>query len=181
MEQPVTFLVWTDNSPGVLLRITTLFTRRKINVESLTVSATEAHGISRFTIVINCNPVTAATIGRQIERMIEVRRVVVFEEGDVLHREVALVRAMTTHEQSESIRTRYPSCGVVQSGGRGALFQFTGTEAEISAFLAELAPHGVVEVVRSGRIAVTPEGDYDNDLSRSLHGLRPEANEGPDM
>lgn len=181
MEQPVTFLVWTDNSPGVLLRITTLFTRRKINVESLTVSATETHGISRFTIVINCNPVTAATIGRQIERMIEVRRVVVFEEGDVVHREVALVRAMTTGEQGEAIRARYAACSLVQSGERGSLFQFTGTEGEISSFLAALEPHGIVEVVRSGRIAVTLEGDYDNDLSRSLHGLRPEANEGPDV
>lgn len=181
MEQPVTFLVWTDNSPGVLLRMTTLFTRRKINVESLTVSATEALGISRFTIVIHCNPVTAATIGRQIERMIEVRRVVVFEEGDVVHREVALIRAMTTPEQGEAICARYSTCCVVHSGERGALFQFTGTEGEISTFLTELEPLGVIEVVRSGRVAVTPEGDYDNDLSRSLHGLRPEASEGPDM
>ena len=80
MKQPVTFLVWTDNSPGVLLRLTSLFTRRKINVESLTVSATEQEGISRFTVTISTDPIIAATVGRQIERMIEVRRVFVFAE-----------------------------------------------------------------------------------------------------
>jgi len=181
MKQPVTFLVWTDNSPGVLLRLTTLFTRRKINVESLTVSATEQEGISRFTIAISTDPVIAATIGRQIERMIEVRRVFVFAEPDIVHREVALVRAHLQPDDEGPLRERFADCKIVERGSRGALVQFTGTEGEISSLLSHLEPHGITEFVRSGRIAVTLAGEYDNDLTRSLHDLRPGASEGPEV
>lgn len=181
MNQPVTFLVWTDNSPGVLLRLTTLFTRRKINIESLTVSATEEDGISRFTVVVTVDPIIAATMGRQIERMIEVRRIFVFTEPDVLHREVALIRVKLDETKEREVLEVFSACSIVERGERGALVQFTGTEGEISALVARLQPLGITEFVRSGRIAVTPGGVYDNDLARSLHDLRPGASEGPDV
>ena len=181
MNQPVTFLVWTDNSPGVLLRLTTLFTRRKINVESLTVSATEEEGISRFTVVVTTDPIIAATIGRQIERMIEVRRVFVFAEPDVIHREVALVRARLDRRGEQELSEKFADCMIVERGERGALIQCTGTESQISALLSHLQPYGITEFVRSGRIAVTSRGEYDRDLTRSLHELRPGAGEGPDV
>ncbi len=180
MNQPVTFLVWTDNSPGVLLRLTSLFTRRKINVESLTVSATEQEGISRFTVTISTDPIIAATVGRQIERMIEVRRVFVFAEPDIVHREVALIRARLGHDEESALRERFAECKLLERTARGTLVQFTGTEGEISSLLAHLEPHGITEFVRSGRIAVTLDGEYDNDLTRSLHDLRPGASEGPE-
>lgn len=181
MNQPITFLVWTENSPGVLLRLTTLFTRRKINVESLTVSATETEGISRFTIVINTDPTLAATIGRQIERMIESRRVFVFTDADIVHREVALIRAAISQDKAQDVLTRHPEARLIDYAASGALFQVAGTEHEINRLLHELQNDGINEVVRSGRIAVTPAGDYDNDLSRSMHELRPSASEGPDF
>jgi acetolactate synthase-1/3 small subunit len=178
---PVTFLVWTDNSPGVLLRLTTLFTRRKINVESLTVSETEIEGLSRFTVTTKIDTVTAATIGRQIERMIEVQRVFVFAEPDVLHREVAMIRTPLTSHDEAMVLSRYGGSQVIHRSSRGTLLQFTGTEAEISNLISFLTPFGITEFVRSGRIAVTPDGEYDTDLSRSIHELRPGASEGPDM
>ena len=181
MNEPVTFLVWTDNSPGVLLRLTTLFTRRKINVESLTVSATEEEGTSRFTVVVTVDPIIAATIGRQVERMIEVRRVFVFTEPDVLHREVALIRVKLDPVGEQEVRETFAACSIVERGERGSLIQFTGTEGEISSLVARLQPLGITEFVRSGRIAVTPGGVYDNDLTHSLHELRPGAGEGPDV
>lgn len=181
MNRPITFLVWTENSPGVLLRLTTLFTRRKINVESLTVSATEIDGISRFTIVIHTEPTLAATIGRQIERMIETRRVFVFTDDELVHREVALVRTSITEERAHTILAQHPVAQVLDCGSSGYLLQATGTEREISGFLRELESDGINEVVRSGRIAVTRTGDYDKDLTRSMHELRPTATEGPDF
>jgi acetolactate synthase-1/3 small subunit len=181
MTQPVTFLVWTENSPGVLIRLTTLFTRRKINIESLTVSATEQPGISRFTVVIQIDLVTAATIGRQIERMIEVRRVFVFAEPDIIHREVALIRATIAADREAALTERFPAVVVLQRSTRGTLLQFTGSEDEISALREFLTNDDVVEFVRSGRIAVSASCDYEHDLSRSLHELRPAANEGPDF
>jgi acetolactate synthase-1/3 small subunit len=181
MNEPITFLVWTENSPGVLLRLTTLFTRRKINVESLTVSATETEGISRFTIVILADPSLAATIGRQIERIIETRRVFVFTDRDIVHREVALIRAAIAENKAHEILAQHPEARLLDHGTSGALFQVAGTEHDINRLLKELERDGINEVVRSGRIAVTPAGDYDNDLSRSMHELRPTASEGPDF
>jgi acetolactate synthase-1/3 small subunit len=181
MKQPITFLVWTENSPGVLLRLTTLFTRRKINVESLTVSATETEGISRFTVVLHTDPTLAATIGRQIERMIEARRVFVFTDSDIVYREVAFIRATITEDKAHAMLIRHPEARILSRGASGTLFQVTGTEHDINQLLLELEKDGINEVVRSGRIAVTPAGDYDNDLSRSMHELRPSASEGPDF
>ena len=181
MIQPISFLVWTENSPGVLLRLTTLFTRRKVNIESLTVSETETAGVSRFTIVAKLNHVLAATMGRQIERMIEVRRVFVFTDAGVIHREVALFRAKLSEDQETALLAQFPEAKVVQRGNSGSLIEMSGTESQVSAMLAELSARGVSEFVRSGRVAVTLAGDFDADLSSSIHELRPEANQGPDF
>ena len=180
MKEQITFLVWTENSPGVLLRLTTLFTRRKINVESLTVSVTEVAGISRFTIAINSDPVTAATIGRQIERMVDVRRVFVFTEHDIVHREVVLIRSRISEDVQRALQRSFAQLHLVERGDNGALVQFTGSDDEIKKLISYLEPYGLIEFVRSGRIAVSRTGDYEMDLSRSLHELRPEAAVGPD-
>lgn len=181
MKQPMTYLIWTDNSPGVLLRIAVYFSRRKINIESLTVSATEVEGVSRFTVVIHVAPGLAATIGRQIERMIEVRRVFVFAEGDVIHREVALLRAKLSPEQERALERHYEAVRVIQRDPNGALLECMGTEEEVSRILTDLQALGLCEFVRSGRIAVTGSGDYEADVSRSLHELPAGATEGPGL
>jgi acetolactate synthase-1/3 small subunit len=181
MIQPISFLVWTENSPGVLLRLTTLFTRRKVNIESLTVSATEREGISRFTIVVQLDHVLAATVGRQIERMVDVTRVFVFADSELIHREVALFRAALSEEREREVLARYPDASVIQRGREGTLLQVSGTEALISSLLDELRNESVSEFVRSGRVAVSMTGDYQADLSRSIHELRPGASEGPDV
>lgn len=172
MEQTITFLVWTENSPGVLLRLTTIFTRRKINVESLTVSATESAGVARFTIVVNIALALASTIGRQIERMIDTRRVLVYSDGDVLHREVALVRARISAQRQHTLCAEHPTLVVLhRTEHDNALFQLVGTESEINNLLAALGQEQITEVVRSGRIAVTLNGAYDTGVNCSIHEL----------
>jgi acetolactate synthase-1/3 small subunit len=170
MEQPITFLVWTENSPGVLLRLTTIFTRRKINVESLTVSATETAGVARFTIVVHIQRAIASTIGRQIERMIDTRRVFVYSDDAVLHREVALVRARISTQRQSALCAQYPALVVLHRAEHdNALFQLVGTESEIHHLLVALGQEQITEVVRSGRIAVTLSGAYENGEHRSIH------------
>jgi acetolactate synthase-1/3 small subunit len=181
MKELVTFLVWTENSPGVLLRLTTLFTRRKINVESLTVSVTEVAGISRFTIAIESDRVIAATIGRQIERMIDVRRVFVLTEDDIVHREVVLLRATLDDVTVGELSAQFSELRCLDRTDEGVLLQFTGDEKEIGRFLGQVEPQRISEFVRSGRIAVSRAGNYEMDLARSLHELRPEASAAPDM
>jgi acetolactate synthase-1/3 small subunit len=181
IREPITILIWADNSPGVLLRLASLFSRRKINIDSLTVSETEQVGIARFTVVIVIEPVLAATIGRQIERMVEVRRVIVSLESWVVHREVALMRALLSPDDEKQLLQRYPNLRVVDRSPQGALLECSGTTEEISALSRDLRGGGLRELVRSGRVAVTLTGDYQHDLSRSLHELRPAAEEGPEF
>jgi acetolactate synthase-1/3 small subunit len=113
--------------------------------------------------------------------MIEVRRIFVFQDGDVLHREVALVRSRIPKETEADLLRFHPGAAILQRGSQGTLLQVAGTEAEISRLIEHLTPFGITEFVRSGRIAVTPAGEYDTDLLRSLHDLRPGATEGPDV
>lgn len=181
MIEPITFLVWTENSPGVLLRLTTLFTRRKTNVESLTVSATEQEGVSRFTIVVNLDPSVAATIGRQIERLVEVRRTVVFTDAEIVLREIALCRATLTQSEESALLAKFPEVSVVDRTTTSLLLQCAGDEGTISRLVADLKKTVLLEFVRSGRIALTRSGNFEHDLRRSMHELRPGSSEGPGL
>jgi acetolactate synthase-1/3 small subunit len=181
MKQPITFLVWTENTPGVLIRLASLFSRRKINIDSLTVSETEVYSISRFTLVITVEAGLAATIGRQIERMIEVRRVIVSTEPWVVHREIVMFRAKLSQDTETSLRKRYAALRVIEKNDAGYLIEFSGTTDQIDAISDELRENGLSEFVRSGRIALTQSGNYEHDLARSLHELRAEAHQGPDF
>lgn len=92
MNARYTLCIFSENSPGVLHRITTLFTRRKLNIESLTVSETEKPGISRFTIVVVREREFAYKVADQIQRIIEVSDVYVCEDADLIFKEIALYK-----------------------------------------------------------------------------------------
>lgn len=79
------------------------------------------------------------------------------------------------------LQQRYAGLRVVERNENGLLLECAATESVISTLVAELRAMGLREFVRSGRIAVTARGDYADDLTRSLHELRPEASEGPDF
>ena len=87
-----TIIVFSYNVPGLLYRISGLFLKRKINIESLTVSETEKEGVSRFTIVVDMDETLANKLARQIERIVEVSEVHVADEDGVIGREMILVR-----------------------------------------------------------------------------------------
>jgi acetolactate synthase small subunit len=91
-KQLYTISAFTDNSPGVLHRLVTTFTKRKVNIESLTVSETERHGVSRFTIVVMVDEDLIKTIVKQIDRIIEVREVYALLNEDLIFKEIALIR-----------------------------------------------------------------------------------------
>jgi acetolactate synthase-1/3 small subunit len=113
--------------------------------------------------------------------MVDVRRVFVFGEDDIVHREVVLLRARISQEVRSAMQRSFPLLQEIERRGDSALLQFTGAEDEIEKLLQYLEPYGLIEFVRSGRIAVSRTGDYESDLSRSLHELRPDASVGPDM
>ena len=157
MPQTFTITAITENSPGVLHRITDLFTRRKVNIESLSVSGTEKKGVSRFTIVIKSEKDLVEKIVKQIRRVIEVLDAYVCRNSHLIFKEVALIKVEVKNPEErtkiEEVATRYD--GEVVSGTDNAMIiEKTGSDEEINALYLLLEPFGIIEFIRSGRVAL---------------------------
>jgi acetolactate synthase-1/3 small subunit len=159
-----TICVFTENSIGLLNKITIIFTRRRINIESLTVSETERKGISRFTIVIKHEKrEDVEKLVRQIRKIIEVLAVFGYLNEDIVYNEIALYKISTPlNGKSVDVETinKVYKAWVVYWGLDYVVIEKTGTETEIFDFFRYIKPHGIIEFVRSGRVAVckTPQG-----------------------
>lgn len=154
-----TIIVFSHNIPGLLYRIAGLFLKRKINVESLTVSETEKEGISRFTIVVDVDDATAQKLARQIERIVEVSEVHVADEEGIIGREMILVRI---HAKSEEERTQIEEickkywAHIIErfSSESNIVVEIDGSKEKIDECVSELKRFEIQEFVRSGRIAL---------------------------
>ncbi len=151
-----TLCIYSNNSPGMLHRITVLFTRRKMNIESLTVSETETHGISRFTIVVKSDPDTADKVARQIRRIVDVHEVLLCRDEELIAREVAMFKVTRTPALDAAL-AKLP-VRILDQQETSVVAEQTGTEAEIQETLKQLAAFGVTEFVRSGRIGMRKDG-----------------------
>lgn len=153
-----TVCVYSENSPGVLHRITVMFTRRKTNIESLTVSETERTGISRFTIVVKADGDSIGKIARQLRRIIDVHEVVVSRDSDLVVAEVALIKVKKNNSPEFNEALHHHELAVVYENGETISLQKTGSEHDIDQALHAMQPFVVVEFVRSGRIAMKRSG-----------------------
>ena len=159
-----TICVFTENSIGLLNKITIIFTRRRINIESLTVSETERKGISRFTIVIKHEKrEEVEKLVRQIRKIIEVLAVFGYLNEDIVYNEIALFKVSTPlNGKSVDVETinKVYKAWVVYWGLDYVVIEKTGTETEIFEFFKYIKHHKIIEFVRSGRVAVgkTPQG-----------------------
>ncbi len=160
MERFHTISVFTENSPGVLHRITVIFTRRKMNIESLTVSETERKGVSRFTIVVKAEEATLEKVLKQIARIVEVLDVSAKPNNDLLFKEIAFYRVAADspdkRTQIEELSRRYGST-IVHLSESSLVIEKTGNEEEVNSLYLLLEPYGIREFVRSGRIAISKE------------------------
>lgn len=158
MEGNFTFMALSENSPGILHRITTQFTRRAVNIESLTVSETERKGVSRFTIVVKTDLILAEKIARHLRRIIEVVDVYLCENRELVYKEIALIKVRSDSERGNRLRVedlahRY-GAHVVSGNDDYLIIEKSGREEEVDSLFLLLEPFGIVEFVRSGRIAL---------------------------
>ncbi|MBP9691014.1 acetolactate synthase small subunit [Candidatus Woesebacteria bacterium] len=158
MKQNYTITVFTENEPGVLYRIADLFLRRKINIESLTVSEIEDKGQARFTIVVYAEAALVEKIAKQLYRIIEVIKVIESSDEDLVAREIALIKVtakdLKKRQEIEHLVSLSQSCRIIEVHSAYLVIEKTGIEAEIEDFHTLLIPFGVKEFVQSGRIAV---------------------------
>lgn len=152
-----TIIIFSENKPGVLNRISDLFLRRKINIESLTVSEVEKEGISRFTIVVKVDSQTIEKITKQLYRIIEVIKVFETTDEDLVFKEVAFIKVSTKNpdQRREVEDLAYLFRAKVNFVTSNYLIvEKTGSEEEIDSLYSLLKPFHIREFVRSGRIAV---------------------------
>lgn len=157
MKEQYTISAFSENHPGVLHRITAVFTRRKVNVESLTVCETETKGISRFTIVVCCDSEQIEKIVKTINRIIEVREVFFSQDPELLFKEIAFMRvgAETSERRAEIEEFAHRHHAEVVFADRSSLVvEATGSEDAIHSLYLLLEPFGIKEFLRSGRIAI---------------------------
>jgi acetolactate synthase-1/3 small subunit len=156
-KQQYTITVYTENQIGLLNRIAILFSRRKINVESLNTSPSEAEGIHRFTIVINETEEVVRKLCRQIEKQVDILKAYYNTNEEIIWQELALYK-VSTEEIAEKVKVErllreYGARAVVIRKDY-TVFETTGQREETDKLLEVLEPYGLIEFVRSARVAI---------------------------
>lgn len=156
-KQEFTITVYTENQVGLLNRIAILFSRRKINIESLNTSPSEIEGIHRFTIVINETEEVVNKLAKQIEKQVEVLKAYYNTGEEIVWQELALYK-VSTDEIAEKVKVErllreYGARAVVIRKDY-TVFETTGHREETDKLVAVLEPYGLIEFVRSARVAI---------------------------
>jgi len=151
-----TLVALVEDKPGVLNRVASLFRRRAFNIESLTVGHTEQPGISRMTIVIDSNVTNAERVTANLYKLVNVIQVTDLAEQPAVSRDLALVKvAATTDRRSEIMQlVEVYRSRIVDVTNDSLIIEITGDEHKINSFVEVLRPFGILEMVRTGVVAM---------------------------
>lgn len=155
-----TIKVHTENHIGLLNRITIVFTRRHINIESLTVSASEIKGIHKFTIVVNTTETLIKKVVLQIDKLVEVLRAEYYTDDDIIFQEIALYKVPTlAFLDGNKVERMIRNSGarILRIEKDYTVIEKTGHKEETTNLFDKLKPFGVLQFIRSGRVAITKE------------------------
>lgn len=146
-----------EDKPGVLNRIASLFRRRAFNIQSLAVGGSEHPGLSRMTIVTRGDDAQVEQVRKQLEKLVNVVKVSDITEGDVVTRELALIKVKATSStRSEIIQiVDIFRANIVDVAPNSLTVEVTGDEEKLNSLLKLLRDFGVKELARTGRIALT--------------------------
>ncbi len=158
IEKQFTISILTEDKPGLLNMVTIVFTRRKLNIDMINVSASEVEGVSRYTIVLTTTRNQVEKVVKQIRKHVDVLGAFVYEEDEIHYQEIALFKVPTdiflgTVEVETLIRTNNARILVIERDY--TVIEKTGHKHEIAGLLKTLRKYGVLEFVQSGRIAIS--------------------------
>jgi acetolactate synthase-1/3 small subunit len=151
-----TFVVHVENKPGVLTRVSSLFRRRAFNIDSLTVGRTEKPEVSRMTITVDADVDQAKRIEASLYKLVNVLLVENITNDPMISRDLALIK-VSTHQETrgqvlqlaEVFRARVQDVAI-----DSITVEITGNEEKIDRFLEMLTPYGILEMVRTGIVAM---------------------------
>jgi len=176
VRQEFNITVYTENQIGLLNRIAIIFTRRKINIDSLNTSPSEIDKIHRFNIVITESEEVVRKISRQIEKQVEVLKVYYHTNEDVIWQELALYKVSTdviAEQVSVERLLRENGARAVVIRKDYTVFETTGHREETDNLIKILQPYGLIEFVRSARVAIIKSSDGFNSKLREFERLEP--------
>jgi len=176
MKQEFTVTVYTENQIGLLNRIAIIFSRRKINIESLNTSPSEVEGIHRFTIVINELEDVVKKLVRQIEKQVEVLKAYYNTPDEIVWQELALYK-VPTDEIAEKVKVErllreYGARAIVIRKDY-TVFETTGHREETDKLVKVLEPYGLIEFVRSARVAIIKDSSGFHDKLKEFEKTEP--------
>ncbi|NLW24873.1 MAG: acetolactate synthase small subunit [Clostridia bacterium] len=151
-----TLAVLVENHPGVLSRVSGLFSRRGYNIESLVVSETEDSSVSRMTIVVSGDKAIIEQVTKQLNKLIDVIKVTDLTNEEAVNRQLLLVRVAadnTTRGEIVQLMDIFRA-RVVDIGRRSMVIEATGDEEKIQAIIKSLQPFGIQELAKTGTLAM---------------------------
>ena len=153
-----TLIALVEDRPGVLDRVASLFRRRNFNIESLSVGHSETPGVSRMTLVIDCEDhAQQEQVVKQFRKLIDVTKVVEDVVPEVaIYRELALIKVAASIESRSAIIQLVDifRAQVVDVSAASLTIETTGTEDKVDSFIDLLRPFGIKELARTGRVAM---------------------------
>ncbi len=152
-----TLSVLVEDKPGVLARVASLFSRRGFNIQSLAVGATEQKDMSRMTIVVSVEESPLEQITKQLNKLINVIKIVEQDDDNAVSRELALikVRADATTRSQVIEAVNLFRAKVVDVTTESLTIEATGTPAKLEAFMRVLEPYGIRELAQSGVVSLS--------------------------
>jgi len=152
-----TFVVYVENKPGVLNRVASLFRRRAFNIESLTVGHTDKPGVSRMTIVVDTDEQGAKRAEANLYKLVNVLLVNNITGAASVMRDLAMIKVAATPETRSHLLqlVQVFRARVVDVAPESVIVEITGTEEKIDGLLEVLRSFGIVEMVRTGRVAMS--------------------------
>ena len=170
MEQEYIITVFSENKVGLLSQITTVFTCRNINIESLTTSESALAGIHKFTIVVRTDPEKIEKLARQVEKRIDVLKVFVFTSDEVVQQEIALYKVTRSRNVEQLVRRH--NVRILEIDDDYIVVEKTGYKSETRELFELLQPYGVQQFVRSGTVAIVKSrrellNEYLEELARN--------------
>jgi acetolactate synthase-1/3 small subunit len=151
-----TFTIYVEDRPGVLNRVASLFRRRNFNIISLAVGHSETPGVSRMTVVVQTDAGGAQRIEAHLYKLMHVIRVEDITNRPAVIRDLALIKVSADREHRPSLMQLAEVFGarVVDVAPESIVIEMAGSEAKIDGLLDVLRPYGVLEMVRTGRVAM---------------------------
>jgi acetolactate synthase-1/3 small subunit len=156
-KENFTVSVYTENNVGILNRLSAIFLKRHINIESLTVSKSEIDNVHRFTFVVIVPKTLIRKVVGQLEKQIEVIKAFYHTEDEIIYNETALFKISSEHLYDEKIqeKLKFRRAHIIAITERYFVIEASGLRDDIDNMYEKLKPYGLLQFVRSGRIAIS--------------------------